>query len=347
MTWDDAYLESFGVALGRLVEPAEEHADLHQAGVRSVAVEPELTAAELAAEAALDAMSRVSSDARCRLVVHCSLWYQGAQMWPAASFVARAAAGPEVLAVDLQQQCNGGLIALELAAGLLSTWSPDDRILVTTGDRFDAPTFDRWHGDNLTVYGDAGTAVVVARRPAALRLVSTFTRTDNSLEGAVRGGVFHPPESVARCLDLTGMGERYLRSGARLRDVGLKTAQVVIDSVEGCLAGAGLTVKEVDHVVMGFQSRSQFEWQSTHVIGVPLEKTNWDFVSRVGHLGAGDQFAALHDAVRSGRVGRDGRVLLVGGGAGFNCTSAVVHVVDNMSRKCERESEARCRGSMT
>jgi 3-oxoacyl-[acyl-carrier-protein] synthase III len=58
-----------------------------------------------------------------------------------------------------------------------------------------------------------------------------------------------------------------------------------------------------------------------------VEATAWEWGRRTGHVGAADQLTGLAELVESGAVGPGERVMLVGIGAGFSWTCAVVEVV--------------------
>src|ERR1051326_4476387 len=70
------------------------------------------------------------------LLLHASLWYQGVDFWPAASYVHRQVLGEaaHVPAIDIHQMSNGSLAALELAASYLAADPGRRAALVTSAD---------------------------------------------------------------------------------------------------------------------------------------------------------------------------------------------------------------------
>ena len=96
--------------------------------------------------------------------------------------------GSAVPFFDVVQECTGAMGSLELASGFLD--SPDDCVLVTTGDRFDDPWVCRWYGDQ-SVLADGGSAVVFGTGGGIARILSMVTSADNGVEGEARGAKSH------------------------------------------------------------------------------------------------------------------------------------------------------------
>ncbi|GGX43953.1 ketoacyl-ACP synthase III family protein [Streptomyces fructofermentans] len=336
MRWEQVYIAGTGTWLpGRAdaalaVASGAYDADEHAAnGIVSVAAagsgDDDLAPPDMAVNAALAALDRAGpAGERASALFHSHLWFQGSEMWPAASYIAERTAGTGVPAFGLLQQCNAGPAAVELAAHRLGE---DDAVLLTTADRFAAPAFDRWRCERGLVYGDGGTALVLSSRGGFGRLLSTATRADNSLERVVRGtGFTAGPDSGPYPVDLASRADEYLGGQGNFRESTLRTAKVADDSVRQALADADTRMEDVARVVLNATGRSRMRWQLEMQLGLTEKVSNWQFCSRVGHLGAGDHFAGLDDLVRNREVGPGDRVLLVGGGTGYTCTSAVVEI---------------------
>ena len=136
-------------------------------GYHAVSVSDELAAPELAVRAAADALSAAGWDpATVDLVVHAWTYYQGHDFWSPPHFVAHGIGALRAVPIGVQQMCNGGAAAIEVAAARLLADPTVSRAVVTTGDRFAGPGFDRWGGDNGAAYGDAGTALLLTRPTA-------------------------------------------------------------------------------------------------------------------------------------------------------------------------------------
>ncbi|GAB2928262.1 ketoacyl-ACP synthase III family protein [Streptomyces heilongjiangensis] len=336
MQWDSVYVAGTGVWLGEpeyarsAVESGAYDAEQYAADeIVSVSVADESMAPpDMAVHAATTALKRSGVDvADVDLLIHSGIWFQGVEMWPAASYVAGHALRRGVPAFGLEQECNGGLGALEIAARQVAARPDGGAAMVTTADRFGAPLVRRWSSEPGFVYGDGATALLLSARGGFARLLSTATGADNSLEAVVRGPGLRPLPS-GEPLDLLGRVGHYMRAHGGVREATERVAAVVNAVVDTVLADAGMARTDVDRVVALASGRSRLEWQVPQLLGIPVERATWEFARTVGHLGAGDQIAGFNDLLERRELAAGDRVLLVGGGSGFSCTCAVVEILD-------------------
>ncbi|MFD9717969.1 ketoacyl-ACP synthase III family protein [Streptomyces sp. NPDC059076] len=336
MRWEGVFVAGTGVWLGEpelarsAVESGRYDAEQHaQDDILSVSVADESMAPpDMAVHAATTALKRSGLDASdVELLIHSSIWFQGVEMWPAASYVAGHALGTSVTAFGLEQECNGGVGALEVAARQVSARPGEGAAMVTTADRFGAPLVQRWSSEPGFVYGDAGTALLLSTRGGFARLLATASGSDNSLEAVVRGPALKPLPSGGP-LDLLGRVGHYVRTRGSVREATEKVAAVVNRVVDTALADAGVGRADIDRVVTLASGRARLEWQLPQLLGFPVELSTWEFARRAGHLGAGDQIAGFNDLLERGELSVGDRVLFVGGGSGFSCTCAVLEIVD-------------------
>src|SRR5690349_5448140 len=196
-------------------------------GIESVCVSRRESAPEMAALAAPGALRQAGCDpASVDLLLHAATYYQGHDLWPPASYVQRTALGNHCPAIEVRQMSNGGMAALELAAAYLVAGQARRHALITTGDRFCLPGFDRWRSDPGTICGDGGTAAVLSKGHGFARLRSLVTVSDSSLEGMSRGRdpFGTAPFSVREAVDLGALREAFMA------DVGLDFIMDHIDS---------------------------------------------------------------------------------------------------------------------
>ncbi|MEU6644627.1 ketoacyl-ACP synthase III family protein [Saccharomonospora sp. NPDC046836] len=342
MQWDNIFLAGIGVYLPPAVSAEDAVAagqydaeEFAANGITSVLVEPEKAAPEMAVLAARDAITHSDVNiADIRMVFHSSLWYQGVDMWPAASYVARYAVGEQVTAFDLQQQCNAAVGAMDLAASRL-VFEQGGAALLTTGDRFCLPGVDRWRSERGLPYGDGGTALLLSTEGGFARLLSTATVSDNGLEQVLRGPRFF--DSYQRGpLDITARIEHHFATHGGMRASTVRLAEAVQSAVAQALAEAKTELADLRGVVIPAAGRAKLDWQLSQLVGVGEEQTTWPFARTHGHIGAGDQFAGLRHLLVTGVVGAGDRVLVVGGGAGLTCTCAVVEILDGLPQATER-----------
>lgn len=296
-------------------------------GIDAVRVSEDASGPEMAAGAARDAL-RMAGASRADLTLHASTYHQGHDMWAPASYVQRVALGGGGPAFEVRQMSNGGMAALELAAGHLLAGPGRSTALVTTGDRFCPPGFDRWTTDQGTIYADGGTALVLSTEGGFARLLALATVSDPVLEGMQRGrnpfgaaplehGAPIDVESARRAF----VSEHGLDDVLRRIDAGqAEVVDLVLDE-------AGLKLDDLSRFVLPNLGRARMKAHFFDRFGIAPQATTWEWGRGVGHLGAGDQCAGLHHLVVSGGLAPGERCLLVGVGAGFTWSAAVVELL--------------------
>ncbi|SEB30855.1 3-oxoacyl-[acyl-carrier-protein] synthase-3 [Streptomyces misionensis] len=337
MKWDHLYIAGLGAWLPEPLPVTEavragRYAEERRAArdYVSVCVAEDVAPPDMAVRAGRAAMeqSRLAPE-EFSLLLHASLWYQGLDIWPSASYVAAGTVGRPVAAFDVQQRCNGALGAIELAgAHLTAGVGGGSAALVTTGDRFAPPEVDRWNMHDYNVYGDGGTAMVLSTRGGFARVLSTVTVADNALEGAARGDrPLRPAPAGGAAIDLVARSREYL-AAHDAKQVELRTGRVITQARSQALSHARTSMREISRVVIGATGRFEGGWHFHHLLSVPESATTWEYGRTTGHIGAGDWTAGLAWLLRTRAVVPGDRVLLLGGGAGYSCTAAVVEITD-------------------
>ncbi|MEU7580454.1 ketoacyl-ACP synthase III family protein [Streptomyces sp. NPDC041068] len=331
--WHDIYVESAAVALGTAQTSQEAVAagllDAEEAETSrqvSVSVSRDRSGPELAVAAGGKALAASGRDPLdVGLLIHADCWYQGLEFWNTAAYVQQQVLGHGAcVAFELRQMSNGGVSALETAAARLTAVSDTGAALVTTGDRFADPAFPRWTTDRGLAFGDAGTAVLLSRRPGALRLVATAAWSQPLLEGLHRGDEpFRDSAGQAGPLDLVARKKGFLRHHA-VEEITARNERGMLTAVENCLAAADAEMSDMAAVVVPFFGAKLSRLQCLKPLGIRPEVTLRDWGLTIGHLGAGDQPAGLAKLLEEDRLAPGERVLLVGVGAGFSWTCAVL-----------------------
>lgn len=258
------------------------------------------------------------------LLLHASAWFQGVDYWPAASYVHREVLGGNrrAPALDVAQMCNGALGAVELAASHLMAVRGRRAALVTTADRFEEPGFDRWRGDvGGIVYGDGAAAVVLAREGFA-RLLSVGTVVDTGLEAMYRGAEEFAA-APGRAVDVRARRRAFMAGAEGVAD---RTTAGLTESVELALEESGVKLADVARFVWPNVGLHTLRTRYLAPLGLEVEATAWHWGRRTGHVGAADQLTGLADLVETGVAGPGDRVMLIGIGAGFSWTCAVVEI---------------------
>ncbi|HEV2371287.1 MAG TPA: ketoacyl-ACP synthase III family protein [Streptosporangiaceae bacterium] len=297
-------------------------------GFLAAAVAPDdMAPPQMAVRAARTALDRAgTAGGDLALVLHSSIWFQGVDMWPTASYVSDQAGARYTPAFDLGQRSNGGMGSLELAAGFL-TGAGGGTALLTTADRVRPPRIDRWNTLAVSVYGDGGTAVVLSTDGGVAAVRATCTVADNSLELLARGNEpFSPcPPDPREKLDLEGRA--VVSVASVMPDAVKRLVSVLTGARDSVLEEAGVGMDDIATVVSPATRRGQGHGELHHLLGVPDERTTWHFGRYTGHLTCGDQFAGLTHLIEAREVSAGDLVLMYGGGVGYSVTAAVIEVL--------------------
>ncbi|MFJ8936110.1 ketoacyl-ACP synthase III family protein [Streptomyces sp. NPDC102365] len=267
------------------------------------------------------------------LILHASFFYQGHDLWAPASYVQRAAVGNQCPAIEVGQVSNGGMAGLGLAVDHLragpAAGEPDRRVLLTTGDAFRPPGFDRWRSDSGTFYGDGGTALVLSAREGFARIRGLATVSVPELEGMHRGDdpFGSAPFSHRPVVDLDACKKDFLATH-RVPQVIAASGAAQDAAVERALAAAGVTLADVDRFVLPHLGRKRLRAGHLARFGIAEERTTWEWSRGIGHLGAGDQIAGFDHLVASGSLGAGDLVVWMSVGAGFTYSCAVVEMLE-------------------
>ncbi|MER0240991.1 3-oxoacyl-ACP synthase [Streptomyces sp. HSW2009] len=291
-------------------------------------------APQLAGRAGRSALARAGVEpAAVRTVLHAWTYYQGHDFWSPAHYVAREVGAVRAVPIGIQQMCNGGAAGLDAALARLVAEPDHGPVLVTTGDRFAAPGFDRWGSDYGVWYGDSGTAAVLARGGAgsehALVLRAQVTEAAPDLEVVHRDldrfqevpHAAYPTVNVRRTKKafLTGTGREPFV--ARLRET---TSRVVAAALESArLAPDDPALRAVLLPRLGgATARDIYGPAVAEITPAPAV----DLGADTGHLGAGDLLSNLTAlggpgpwALRPGE-----HAVVLSAGAGFTWSGVVV-----------------------
>ncbi len=307
--------------------------DADRTGQRSTAV-AELSGPQLAVRAGREALrqARVTAGEPVwpTLCLHAGIYHSGVDFWHAASYVRDQlglGAGPG-LTLELGAMSNSLVAGLDLAASVLRGRPDHEAALVTAGDRFGGTGFPHWSTDTGIVYGDAGSAVVLSRRPGLARIRAIASFTDSSLEGLQRGDEPFRQASVAahRALDIRRRKREWLGRHGGPAHVNVRNAEAVTTVVKTALSEAGVDLPDIAKICAPHYGRRLVETQILQPLGIPVQRTMTELGLRVGHLGASDQVVALDHLLRSGEVGLGEHVLLLGIGVGMTWTAVVLQL---------------------
>jgi 3-oxoacyl-[acyl-carrier-protein] synthase-3 len=295
----------------------------------SVTVSERESAPEMAVHAARAALRRAGqAPAELDLMLHATAYYQGVDTWPAPSYVQREVAYESTCpAIEVRQMSNGGMAALELAARAL-TGRTGAAALITAGDRFCPPGFDRWRTDPGTLYADGASALVLTcGRPGFARLRSLVSHAEPGLEAMHRGDDLFAAEPFTHRKPM----DMEVTKKAFIARHGMPFALQLISrgtraALELSLEQAGVGTGDIDLFVLPNLGRRRLEAGYFRPFGIDPAASTWSWGREVGHLGAADQFAGLSHLAQAHRLQPGQRVAVLAVGAGFTWSSAVLEI---------------------
>ncbi|WP_116214574.1 ketoacyl-ACP synthase III family protein [Streptomyces olivoreticuli] len=340
MLWNDIYITATASWLPERVsvedalsagQYASEDAERHD-HLSVTVTDPSDNVADLWTRAGQAAIARSGSTRDGIDLLLCTATFgAGIDGWNAAAYVQRQIAADGCLATELRGASNGSLLAMELAAAYLTAHTAPTTAVITAGDLFPMPYFDRWRADRI-LFGDGAAAAVLSNRDGFARIVAMATHSDATLEGLHRAdepiGPFNPEvkypidlRSRSRWFQETTMAKEEIR---RRMDIGLVTAarQAVEES--------GIPLDRIDHVVVPHLGKRLIHSQVLAPLGITtLDRSTWEFSRRIGHLGPADQLAGLDHLADSGALRPGQHVLLIGLGAGYTWSCAVLEITSD------------------
>jgi 3-oxoacyl-[acyl-carrier-protein] synthase-3 len=338
MRLGDCYIAGSGLYLA----PLQPLSEIVQAGLysseqlavtqlQSIAASEDSTyPPDMALTAAKEAIA-ASGHARADIAIalHAYLAPQGLSGWHAASYIHRFAVGNASPAIEVGQMSNGGMAALSLALSHLGSGAEQPAALITTADRFTDIPEGRWNFDDGLIPGDGGTAVVVSREHGFARVRSFHSHSDTTLEELHRGAAQFGAEARpgAGASSFHTRKQEYFETHSAL-DAMRRFASGSRRAVNGALAGADVEMDQIDHWILPNIGLGELQTYYLNRLDVELERTCWSFGRTVGHLGAGDQFAGVHHLRSAGLLQAGQHCALVGIGAGFSWSCAVLEIGD-------------------
>ncbi|MFE9422244.1 ketoacyl-ACP synthase III family protein [Kitasatospora sp. NPDC006697] len=341
MRWENLYVAGLGAYLPEQIYTAEQAVadgvygagECEANGYRAVRVaaddEPGPVMAAAAGRQAVARSGLAADD--FDVVVHASVGHQGQDVWTPAHYVQNEAVGGNGAAFEVRQGSNSGLAAAEVAASWISARPDATAALVTTGDSFKLPYWDRWKADEQVVYGDGAGAMVLSTRGGFARVRSTASRADASLEPLYRGedSWTEAPFYNGKPVDLAGRKRSWLSRHEGGYDEAIARINKNFGAVlQTALADADTDLAGTQWFIHANMSKTIVEWGFHGALGLDPDSTVYDWGLDYAHMGGGDQIIGLNRLFETGRPKPGDLIVTAGAGIGFMWTVAVLEVLD-------------------
>jgi 3-oxoacyl-[acyl-carrier-protein] synthase-3 len=309
-------------------EPGEQDGPAYESA--SVASGDEMPP-HMAVRAGRLALTRSGIDpAEVSLLLHAHAWYQGLDLWTSSSYIHHELLGENRIAqaLDVNQQCAGGMSAVQLAADHLVA-NPDRRAaIITAAERWSLPGIDRWHAEGARIiFGDGAGALVLARGRGFARLLAATSVADTTLEAMNRGDSPFTLVSPAAqgAVDMDARGAEFMRDKGR--EVIDRLYRGHAGLVHGLLDEAGMKVSDVSRFVFPNIGLSLLT-DMVGRLGIDMSQTVWELGRTTGHIGASDPMAGLAYLLEQGQLSVGDRVALMGIGYGWFWSGVLVECVE-------------------
>ena len=266
--------------------------------------------AEMGRKAALAALADAGAapDDVDLLIFHGSQ-YKDYQPWSAACRIQELIGARRASAFEVYSLCAGAPVALRTAVALMKSDPALRRVLLVASTR-EGDLIDYANPRTRFLYniGDGGAAALLEQGHGRNAVLGTALRSD----GGFSLDVIVPPGGQSLDVpDPAAMKER----------LDPLTFPNFLGVIDGALAEAGLSRTDVGFVAATHLKRSMHQWL-LDTFGLTWEQTY--YLEDWGHLQSADQYIALHEGARLGRL-RPGQVaLLVAAGIGYTWSAAVV-----------------------
>lgn len=299
-------------------------------GVARRGIEPERSAADVAAEAAHDALRRAGLTLDAIDAVICASASQDQAMPCNAALLHHALGLRGVPAFDINASCIGFLMALDLVASLLA--SGRYRCVLVVSCDLASRALDPNDLDTFGLFGD-GAAAAILSRPNEHNRADANTDT---LRPALLAARFETWSEAAHACEIPGCGSRLppdryagdYREVSTFRMDGKRLYRAVAEHFDRFLAelldDAGLTLDAVDRVIPHQASALGM----AHVfkrIAVSHERVE-DIFAMYGNQVAASLPTALHHALDGGRLRPGDTALLIGTAAGVTLGGVVLRL---------------------
>lgn len=223
-------------------------------------------------------------------------------------------------AVDLMAACAGFSYALHIADGLIRAGVHRTILVVATETL--SKIVDWTDRGTCVLFGDAAGAAVLQASDEKRGILSSYVSADGiagdaSILGLPGGGSRHPAtlDTVKDRLHFIKMqGREVFKIGVR----------VMVDAALIALEKAGLQPSDID-LFIPHQANNRIIEAVGERLTIPSDRVYIN-VDRYGNTSSATTIVALDEAIRSGLVGEDSKVLLVSFGGGFTWAGTVLQL---------------------
>jgi 3-oxoacyl-[acyl-carrier-protein] synthase-3 len=286
----------------------------------------------MAVHAAKQALARSGNDlTTIDTLIHSANVHQGPQGASFGGYVLRQLGGTDVHTMEISQGCNGVFGAVDVAIGYLTGAAKMKTALITTAESFETPLLDRWRGYGPgVIMGDGAAAMTLSAEGGFAQIVSMASSTLTELEQWHRGNesllplqseTQGLPNMVTRTMD-------FLQSGISLPEIIELISDFSMKLCHRALSDAGITADDLARAIANNADGRMLYHGFLKPLGLPMERSTYDYGRTVGHIGSCDQIMSLDHLITSDQLKPDDHVLLLTQGPGMVTSCFVIKILE-------------------
>jgi 3-oxoacyl-[acyl-carrier-protein] synthase-3 len=235
--------------------------------------------------------------------------------------------GLQVKTVNLVEGCGTGISTCLSANHLINDLKPGKIGVIVLVQRVSEPHLDRF-GLMNAILTDGAAAAIVGKSNGHFTYKGGQDISDTRFVDMVRierGGAMNPvlqPNHDTR-KDKLGrelIMENYRFSGSELNDFLTLRSDNTINIIKSCMNEAGWA-QDGNYILIHTLEGKQGIENLAARFGIPVEKTNADLVSEIGHMGSVDQWISLDVMHSQGRIQSGDKIIMstISGGMKWGC----------------------------
>lgn len=247
-------------------------------------------------------------------------------LWSPACYLLRELELTNVLPFNLNQGCNGQMIALQLGIHQLIADPSCNLTLSVAADTFSHSACNRWQDDYCIVYGDGAGAIALSKEPGIAKIKAINTVVAPQLEELHRidSGFKESPEALRKTHNIREAKKAYLDKYGK-ESLTQQTQQAMKTLYQQTIEDNNIHADQIAYFILPNLGHSLL----ANNYGDLFFKHNnlWkDFGAKVGHLGAGDCVIGLSHLLANNQLQSGDLVVMQGAGAGFTWSSVLIEI---------------------
>ncbi|MBI3306260.1 MAG: ketoacyl-ACP synthase III [Candidatus Omnitrophica bacterium] len=225
--------------------------------------------------------------------------------------------GAKCGAFDMAAACSGFTYALSVADAFIR--SGQYKNILVVGSEVLSGFIDWTDRSTCVLFGDGAGAAVVSRSSDGHGIIATYLGSDGSQADILQlpaGGSMFPPsaETLQNKMHFLKM------QGSEVFKVAVRTMELAVREV---LKKGNLTVRDIDCLIP-HQANMRILQAVAERLEIPIEKIFIN-VERYGNMSSASTIVAFYEAVKSGKIKKGSKVVLVAFGGGLTWASTLIH----------------------